>query len=423
MSPKQRRIKQIVGMIALCICGAAVYELPYLSWSYYDVVIESYRVTNAQMGYLMTAYGIACVVSNLPAGWLADRFRAGHLIAFALLSTSLIGIVVSTFPSYGVLMACYIGYGLTTTLPLWSAMMKATRELGESSEMGRLYGFLEGGRGLLPVVYGAFIIPVFHRMGEGVAAFRTVIWYFIILGFACAIFAWFGIKKLREDPEEQAQTKKEKVTWRDYLILMKNKQLWLLTLLMFCCFMIYESYSYITPYLTNFFGLSTSLGAIISLIKSYGLAVFGGIAAGFIADKIHSNPKVISIGFFLMVLAIGIFMVVPAQPELIWVAFITILILSLGLFMVRALYFAVIDEIRIPLKYTGMAVGLASTLGCLPQTFIYSITGNLLDKFPGHTGYLYMFIYMFVSAAVGGVCAYVLHRNIKKQRLVGKEQA
>ena len=116
-------------------------ELPYLSWSYYDAVVEAYRVTNAQMGYLMTAYGIACVISYLPAGWLADRFRAGHLIAFSLVSTSLIGIVVSTFPSYGILMACYIGYGLTTTLPLWSAMMKATRELGESSEIGRLYGF------------------------------------------------------------------------------------------------------------------------------------------------------------------------------------------------------------------------------------------------------------------------------------------
>lgn len=356
-------------------------------------------------------------------GWLADRFRAGHLIAFALLSTSAIGIVVASFPSYPVLMICYIGYGLTTTLPLWSAMMKATRELGESSEMGRLYGFLEGGRGLLPVVYGAFIIPVFHRMGEGVEAFRTVIWYFVILGFACSVFAWFGIRKLREDPDEKEAGPKEKVSVRDYLYLMKNKQIWLLTLLMFCCFMIYESYSYITPYLTNFFGVSTSLGAIISLIKSYGLAVFGGIAAGFIADKIHSNPKVISMGFFLMVLAIGIFMIVPAQPELIGVAFITILILSLGLFMVRALYFAVIDEIKIPLKYTGMAVGLASTLGCLPQTFIYSITGNLLDTYPGKTGYLYMFIYMFISAAVGGVCAFVLHRNIKKTRLAEGEIA
>nr|WP_157766994.1 hypothetical protein [uncultured Blautia sp.] len=30
----------------------------------------------------------------------------------------------------------------------------------------------------------------------------------------------------------------------------------------------------ITPYLTNFFGVSESLGAMISLIKSYGLAVY-----------------------------------------------------------------------------------------------------------------------------------------------------
>ena len=74
MSQKKKRTEQIIGMLALCICGAAVYELPYLSWTYYDAVIESYRLTNAQMGYLMTAYGIACVLSYLPAGWLTDRF-------------------------------------------------------------------------------------------------------------------------------------------------------------------------------------------------------------------------------------------------------------------------------------------------------------------------------------------------------------
>lgn len=419
MSAREKRTKQILGMLALCICGAAAYELPYLSWSYYDAVVEAYRVTNAQMGYLMTAYGIACVISYLPAGWLADRFRAGHLIAFSLVSTSLIGIVVSTFPSYGILMACYIGYGLTTTLPLWSAMMKATRELGESSEIGRLYGFLEGGRGLLPVIYGAAIVPVFHKMGEGVSAFRAVVWYFVVLGFICAIFALTSIKKLREDPEEKTGPK-EKIHAKDYLELMKNKQLWLITLLMFCCFMIYESYSYITPYLTEFFGVSTSLGAIISYIKSYGLAVFGGIAAGFVADRIHSNAKVISIGFALLVAALIIFMLTPAEPAMIAIACVTILLFSLGLFMVRALYFAIIDEVRIPLRYTGMAVGFASVIGCLPQTFIYSIAGNLLDRFPGKTGYMYMFTYMFVSAAVGGICAMVLHKKIKKENAAAK---
>ena len=90
LTPKQRRVKQIWGMLALCICGAAVYELPYLSWSYYDAAVEFYRVSNAQMGYLMTMYGLACVISYLPAGWVADKFQARHLIATALVSTFLI---------------------------------------------------------------------------------------------------------------------------------------------------------------------------------------------------------------------------------------------------------------------------------------------------------------------------------------------
>ena len=416
MTNKKRRIQQIIGMLALCICGAAVYELPYLSWTFYDGIVEYFRVSDAQMGYLMSVYGIACVISYLPAGWVADRFKAKHLIAIALLSTSAVGVIAMLFPSYPILMVCYALYGVTTTVPLWSAMMKATRELGDSMEMGRLYGFLEGGRGLIPVAYGAIIIPIFNKMGEGAKGIPSVFIYYIALGVLCAIFALVGIKKLRSgDEEDTIKNDTVKHTFHDYLNMMKNKSLWLLTLLMFCCFMIYESYSLITPYLTEFFGVSESLAAVISLIKSYGLAVCGGIAAGFVADKLHSNAKVISWGFGLMILAAGIFFTVPATPTMFAVAAVTILVLSLGLFMVRALYFAVIDEINIPLKYTGMAVGFASVLGCLPQTFIYSVAGNLLDKYDGtDKGYKYMFAYMFACALIGAISALLLHRNIKK---------
>ena len=425
MTSKKRRIQQIIGMLALCICGAAVYELPYLSWTFYDGIVAYFKVTDAQMGYLMSVYGIACVISYLPAGWVADCFKAKHLIALALLSTSAVGAVVALFPSYPVLLVCYALYGITTTVPLWSAMMKATRELGDSKEMGRLYGFLEGGRGLIPVAYGAIIIPIFSKMGEGAEGIPAVYIYYIALGVLCSLLALFGIKKLRSgDEEDTIKNESTKHTFHDYLNMMKNKSLWLLTLLMFCCFMIYESYSLITPYLTEFFGVSESLAAVISLIKSYGLAVFGGIAAGFVADKLHSNAKVISWGFGLMILATGIFFTVPATPQMFVIAAVTILVLSLGLFMVRALYFAVIDEINIPLKYTGMAVGFASVLGCLPQTFIYSVAGNLLDKYEGTaTGYKYMFAYMFTCAAIGAISALLLHRNIKKSAAKAAKKA
>ncbi len=97
--------------------------------------------------------------------------------------------------------------------------------------------------------------------------------------------------------------------------------------------------------------MSESLGAMIKSDQVLWTGSFWGIAAGFAADKIHSNPKVIGIGFSLMVIGIATFFVVPAEPKLLGLAAVTILVISLGLFMVRALYFAVIDEIKIPLKY------------------------------------------------------------------------
>ncbi|MFQ7552271.1 MAG: hypothetical protein ACLRMZ_20650 [Blautia marasmi] len=85
---------------------------------------------------------------------------------------------------------------------------------------------------------------------------------------------------------------------------------------------------------------------MISQIKSYGLAVLR-IAAGFAADKIHSNPKVIGIGFSLMVIGIATFFVVPAgQTAGAGSSYHSCY--QSGVIYGRALYFAVIDEIKIP---------------------------------------------------------------------------
>ena len=44
--------------LALCgIAGSAIYKLPYLRETYYDAMQQATGATNAELGFLMTAYG------------------------------------------------------------------------------------------------------------------------------------------------------------------------------------------------------------------------------------------------------------------------------------------------------------------------------------------------------------------------------
>ena len=76
--------------LALCgIAGSAIYKLPYLRETYYDAMQQATGATNAELGFLMTAYGLVNFLLYLPGGWAADRFSARKLMTFSLISTGM----------------------------------------------------------------------------------------------------------------------------------------------------------------------------------------------------------------------------------------------------------------------------------------------------------------------------------------------
>ena len=59
--------------------------------------------------------------------------------------------------------------------------------------------------------------------------------------------------------------------------------------------------------------------------------------------------------------------------------------LSVGVYGLRALYFAVMEKGNIPLVYTGTAVGLISIIGYAPDIFSGPLAGYFLDQYPWHS--------------------------------------
>lgn len=410
---KNSKVKKYVALFALILAGSTIYELPYLSYNYYDVILEAMNISNSQLGLLMSIFGFISMIGYFPGGYLADRLSARKLIAFSLVGTGALGLLLSTYPSYPVLVFIYVMYGVLSSLTFWAAMLKATRQLGDSSEQGRLFGMRESGTGIMPVLYGMVILFIFNTTGANYLALRWVIIGYAILAIIGGVFAWFGLNdnKPTDNPEE-----KTGASIKDLVKVVKMPKLWLLSIVVFSVCSIYASYSYLTPYLTEFFGLSASTAAFLGILRIYGMAIVGGLISGFIADKIGSNIKVIFFTSVIPVICYAAYMIIPNNPQYLGVFIAFMLATGLSMFMLRGIYFAAIDELKIPLSYSGTAMGFVSLVGFIPEAYIYSLIGNWMDKYPGIGGYQHIFVYMIVVTAIGLVAAGVLFRQIRKSK-------
>ena len=73
-----------------------------------------------------------------------------------------------------------------------------------------------------------------------------------------------------------------------------------------------------------------------------------------------------------------------------------------GVFAMRGVYFALLEETRTPARITGTAVGLISVVGYTPDIFFNAVTGRILDATPGVGGHQNYYVFL-VSVMVLGV--------------------
>jgi hypothetical protein len=86
--------------------------------------------------------------------------------------------------------------------------------------------------------------------------------------------------------------------------------------------------------------------------------------------------------------------------------FLSLIILAVGTYSIRALYFAILQEGKISLALTGTAVGVISLTGYTPDIFAGPLMGYYLDKFPGLLGHQYVFIYLAAFSILGVLCTF-----------------
>jgi len=406
----------------LILAGEAVFILPFvLARVFRATVLDVFTITNTELGYCFSIYGLVALGSYLVGGPLADKFSPRKLMGVALVLTSLGGLVYANNPSLLTLQILYGYWGFTTIFLFWAGMIKATRVWGGADSQGKAFGFLDGGRGLVGALFGLLGVYVFSLFvpGEDIAlntfrqkeAFNMVIYISSVLVAIIGLMVFFFLKLKNEDVENDIL--KDKITLQNIKEVLKLNSVWLLMIIILCAYVGYKITDIFSLYAKEVIGFTeveaAQTGTFLLFIRP-----IVGVVIGFLADRSKASIY-LSIGFFLTIIGAVLFAsgILPDSTTLFF--FVTIIITAIGVYSARVLYFAVLEEGKIPLVLTGTAVGLISFIGYTPDIFAGPMIGYFLDGWKGETGHQYVFWALAGFSIVGLFASLLFYRNSLKK--------
>ena len=168
-------------LVVITIAGAMIYGLPYFRSYFYDAYLETYNLTNTQMGTFGSMFGIFGMISYLFGGVVADMVSTRKLMSVSLVLTGLGGLLHLLNPSYIMLLGIYALWGFTSLFAFWPSLLKSLREIANDNEQSKAYGFMDGGRGIVYAIDGVAIVSIFgyfSKVSSDLAGLNGVITYY-----------------------------------------------------------------------------------------------------------------------------------------------------------------------------------------------------------------------------------------------------
>jgi len=407
-------------LILLILSGEAIFILPFvLPRVFRPTVLDVLELDNVELGLCFSVYGLVAMVSYVFGGPLADKYQPRKLIAVALWMTALGGFLFAQYPALWVLQVLYGWWGFTTIFLFWAPMIKATRIWGGANSQGRAFGFLDGGRGLTGALFSLLGVLVFSffltkppdlaDLPDRKAAFTYVLYTVSIIIILVGLLVWFFMKT----GDEEKEMILERISWKDIKQVLKLPSVWLLMVIILCGYVGYKITDIISQYAEEVMLYNQVEAAKVGTLLQF-LRPATGILFGLIADRLKITWLLV-VGFFFALIGGLLFASGIIAPSTTTLFFISVLVIAVGVYAIRALYFGVMQVGKIPLTLTGTAVGLISLIGYTPDVFAGPAYGVLLDAHPGEElGHQHVFWILSAFAFVGGVAAFIYHQKYGK---------
>lgn len=404
--------------VVLVLGGGTVFKLSSLKDAFYVPMQEFMKLSNAEIGFALSIYGLVQLIGNFASIYLADRFSKRKMISISLIGVGVTGIYISTFPGYfGILLA----WGMLSfwgEVIYWPVLLKAVRLLGNKDEQGRLFGFLEAGRGIVDTIVAFSALGLFVYLGETAFALKGSILFYSIIVIVIGAMSYLLIEDDKVSDEVlEGKKSMSKVAFDGMIQAIKMPEIWIVSIMIFMIYTVYCGLTYFIPFLKDIYGLPVALVGAYGIINQYGLKMVGGPIGGFLADKkFHSPIRYTRFASLIAVIYMIGFILLPHNSFNVYLGMFLTLGFGAIIFTMRAVFFANVEEIDVPRNISGAAMSIVCILGYSPQMFAFALYGSILDKYPGIDGYKIVFSIMTVFALLAIVISTLLLRKIKNRK-------
>lgn len=423
------KLKQLIIIFFMGLAYTIVYALPFVQYVFYDDLQTVLNVSNAQLGTLITIFGIGNLLAPF-GGALGDKFNTKKIYIVAMFIVSALNFLfVINMSSYTFALLVWGGFALAGLFLFFPAHTKLVRLLGSEEQQGTIFGLTESACGITSVIVNAIALYFYSKFAigalGGVSGLKAVIISYGVIGIISTVVLMFLIpndiseKEVISKEELETEKTKSKLTMEDWLNVLKDPRTWMSGFAVFSTYTMYVTLSYYTPYFTNVLGVTVVFSGGLAVLRTYGTRFIGSPIGGMIGDKIKSVSTVVGVSLLAAAIIIVGFMVAPAGTSQTLLVALT-LIIGVFTYMARGGMFAVPSELKISRKYAASTAGVVCAVGYCPDLFIFILYGYWLDKF-GNTGYTYIFIYAVVVLVLGFLNS-LLIRGYKKKHLSNMQE-
>ncbi len=413
---------RLLALLSLVLAGEAIFGLPFhVSRFFRPTFVDVFGITQTQLGGMGSLYGATAMVSYLLGGGLADKFSPRRLLSGSLVVTGCSGFYMLSIPAPVAMYGLFSFWGVSTILPFWSALIRATRDWGGPAQQGRAFGLLDGGRGLLAALMAMLALFLFAMflpstdadatIAEKTQAIQATILVYTLACFGAAAMVWFFLSDAASHPGRSQRTgTRDRPASRHLSTVLRMPAVWFQALVIIGAYCTFKGIDYYSQYARDLWGWSDVDAAGLSAFSSW-MRPIAAIAAGFCADRWKPSSTVVAAFGLTALASASVATMTPggSPAALLWAI---ILIGCLGIFALRGIYFALLQESGVPVAVTGTAVGVVSFIGYTPEIFMPLIGGLLIDQWDGTVrGYRVLFSILVAASVIGIVASLALRRH------------
>ena len=346
-----QRPQRFLTLFCLILIGELIFALPFHVTRFFrPTVLEVFQFTNFELGAMFSAYGVTAMVAYLPGGAIADRFSPRRLMAFSAFTTALGGVYMVTIPSVMGMTLLYGYWGVTSILLFWAALIRSTRAAGGTSEQGQVFGLLDAGRGLVAAGVASVVVWLYSSflpvdvasatLQERTEGLRWVIWSYTGLTAFAGLLVWFLI------PEQSGEGRSASDAFSPARIrkVLSLPSVWLIAVVVICAYCGFKAIDNYAVFVVDAYGMTGCGRAQLSTWAAW-IRPIAALVIGIGSDRL-STGKSTAWCFGILACSYLGFVLYEPVPGKTTILYITIFISAVVIYGLRALYFALMGDLK-----------------------------------------------------------------------------